>query len=164
MQREIPDPHNFYLVEKKKKKKPPFLPRQKVQWTDIKAQCLSINVVCERKHPFWFMTSSLYSSTTSPAWQQKHHHQFVISHDIIWFSDYLFLSSDSWTGDYASCHQGQALSREDSWHRRQWECQHLSLWERLQLPHNEHQSKPQFNVHMFKNFTNIPDIEKHPDT
>lgn len=29
--------------------------------------------------------------------------------------------------------------------------------------YDEHQRKPQLNVHMFPNFVNIPDIEKHPD-
>lgn len=146
------------------KKKSSFLPCQKAQWTNIKAQRLSIYVVCKRKHPFWFMTLSLYPSSTALPWQRKLHHQLVISHDVIWFSDYLFRPAPSvpLPGDYASCRCEQALRREEWWHRIR-DCQRLSLWERLWLPNDEHQRKPQLNVHMFPNFPNIPDIGKHPD-
>lgn len=39
----------------------------------------------------------------------------------------------------------------------------FELWERLCLPDDEHQMKPRLNIHMFPNFANFPDLEKHPD-
>lgn len=92
----------------------------------------------------------------------------TISPDISWFSDYRFLPAALiyLPGNWASCH---CISPGwgGIWHRMQWDPAMRSTGpepqERLCLLDDEHQRKPQLNVHMFPNFANFPDLEKHPD-